>query len=97
MKNLEITAEKVREAASKCSTAAATLKVLFPEAFVPTPFHFGVNHQITTESTPSEKPLFIGNGYAPHGLEYKCLIVNRVYEMKVTEHYGWTVLTFTKK
>jgi len=30
---LEITKEKVLEAASKCSTADATLRVLFPEAF----------------------------------------------------------------
>lgn len=31
---LTITKEKVLEAASKCSTAEATLKVLFPEVFV---------------------------------------------------------------
>lgn len=31
---LKITKEKVLEAASKCSTAKETLKVLFPEAFV---------------------------------------------------------------
>lgn len=30
---LEITKEKVLEAASKCDTAKATLKVLFPEVF----------------------------------------------------------------
>lgn len=30
---LEITKEKVLEAASKCSTAKATLETLFPEAF----------------------------------------------------------------
>ena len=30
---LEITSEKVLAAASKCSTAEATLKVLFPEVF----------------------------------------------------------------
>lgn len=33
---LEITKEKVLEAASKCSTAKETLKTLFPEAFEPT-------------------------------------------------------------
>jgi len=31
---LEITKEKVLEAASKCSTAKETLKTLFPEVFV---------------------------------------------------------------
>lgn len=35
MENLTITKEKVLEAASKCSTARETLKVLFPEAFEP--------------------------------------------------------------
>jgi hypothetical protein len=35
-KRLEITAEKVLEAASKCETAKATLKTLFPEVFVAT-------------------------------------------------------------
>jgi hypothetical protein len=33
MENLTITKEKVLEAASKCETAKATLKVLFPEVF----------------------------------------------------------------
>lgn len=33
MENLTITKEKVLEAASKCSTAKETLKVLFPEVF----------------------------------------------------------------
>ncbi len=33
MEDLKITKEKVREAAAKCSTAAATLKTLFPEVF----------------------------------------------------------------
>ena len=35
MQNLTVTKERVLEAASKCSTAKATLQLLFPEAFKP--------------------------------------------------------------
>ena len=35
MKSLTVTKERVLEAASKCSTAKATLQLLFPEAFKP--------------------------------------------------------------
>jgi len=48
MEELKITKEKVLEAASKCSTAAATLKTLFPEVFEKKdePYRFEDDHQL---------------------------------------------------
>lgn len=99
MKNnkLEITAEKVREAASRCSTTAQTLKMLFPEAFESDLFHFGDEIRISPSPTRTDTPLFIGRGLAPNDLESKCLIVSSDWEMKTQIYDGRTVLTFHKK
>lgn len=94
MKTLEITKEKVLEAAAKCSTAKATLQVLFPEAFETQAHDFGQELKITTSC---ESPLYIGDGLAPHGLSRKCLIVNEDYKMEVKTYAGNKILIFTKK
>lgn len=93
---LEITREKVLEAAAKCSTAKATLQVLFPEAFENEKeiYNFGDEFRIDTWTGA---PLFIGDGLAPDGLEGKCLMVGSDYKMEVQEHSGFTMLTFTKE
>lgn len=96
MQDLKITAEKVREAASKCSTAAATLKTLFPEAFEDDgPFDFGRMRVLDTSTT--DGPLAIANGCAPIGLEYKSLVVCDGWEMKTQTNGRWTILTFHKE
>ena len=96
-KELTITKEKVREAAAKCSTADATLRALFPEAFGEV-FEFGNVWRI---SLHNDGPMFIGDGYAPKGLEHKCLVVSTGWEMRTQQHEVFgktvTVLTFHKK
>jgi hypothetical protein len=97
MSKLEITPEKVREAAAKCSTAAATLKVLFPEAFEDkdAPFEFG--DSIKLVAGYAGNPFMIGVGIAPAGLEHKCLVMAPDYEMRSMLHNSRTILTFHKK
>lgn len=56
---LKITKEKVLEAASKCSTAKATLETLFPECFIKTGFE-GFDMKGLDKSIPysfGEKPI----------------------------------------
>ena len=91
---LKITKERVLKAAEKCSTAKDTLKELFPEAFDSRAFKFGSEYLITEEC---EGPLFIGNGFAPDGLENRCLLVWGQYDMEVTESDGFKCLVFRKK
>lgn len=95
---LKVTKAAVLEAASKCSTAKATLQVLFPEAFKPSdePFEFEREHELTLNNC-TEVPLYIGNAFAPSGLEGKCLIINKGWEMRKQEHEGLTILTFHRK
>lgn len=99
MSELKITTEKVRKAAAKCSAVAATLKVLFPEAFEKTaePFEFGEDCQLSTAESVSVPPLYIGYGLAPHGLARKCLVVGDEYEMRTQQYKGRTILTFHRK
>ena len=93
---LQITKDKVLEAASKCSTTAATLKVLFPEAFENEPYKFDKEFKVSTTAM-SRYPVFIGNGCAPDGLEYQCLIVHSAYDMETQQYEGRTILVFRKK
>ena len=99
MSELKITQDKVREAAAKCSAAAETLKVLFPEAFEKKdePFEFGEDCQLSTDASFSVPPLYIGQGLAPHGLVLKCLVVSGDYEMHTQQYNGRTILTFHRK
>ncbi len=97
---LKVTKAAVLEAASKCSTAKATLQVLFPDAFKKEdePFEFGDKHELTLDAHPRhEKPLYIGHGYAPSSAILKCLILNRGWEMRQQKHDGRTILTFHRK
>ena len=99
MSELRITPEKVRAAAEKCSTAAATLKVLFPEAFEEKdePYEFTDDCKLSSWESQSIPPIYIGDEHAPPGLKYKCLIVSGSYEMRTQEHQGLTILTFHRK
>lgn len=93
---LKITKEKVLEAASKCGAASETLRALFPEAFEPMPFEFGKTHVLDRTPHP-DYPLYIGNAFAPKGLENKCLIVNAGWEMRATWYEDHQALTFHKR
>lgn len=59
-------------------------------------YYFSQDHHIDT-NMDNEKPLFIGNGLAPDGLENKCLFVHYNWEMETMNHNGYTVLTFKQK
>ena len=63
--NLNITKERILEAAAKCSTAKQTLQVLFPEAFeVPKPVY----------------PLKVGDVYKhPQGIVCRMLLIQAHY------------------
>jgi len=91
---LEITEEKILEAANKCSTAKDVLKTLFPEVFY-NYYDFGENYKINTIST--SEPFFIGQGFAPVGFSNKCLIVHPDYIVEHSERDGRQVLKFKRK
>lgn len=95
---LKITKAAVLEAASKCSTAKATLQVLFPDAFKPSdePFKFG-GATWTTAVAYSQGPLMVADSSAPHDLKGRCLFVCPGWEMRQQEHEGRTILTFYRK
>ncbi len=95
---LKITRERVLEASSKCTTAAAALKTLFPEAFEDEAFKFaGPSGKHTLDASTSNGPLCIGFSLAPDGLSGKCLLVDSHYEMKQQVHGRYTVLTFYRR
>jgi hypothetical protein len=84
---LIITKEKVLEAAEKCSTAKATLQVLFPEAFEKEvgeikPFEISLN---------TDKGIFIGDGYSPLGFEKKCVLVDMELWEQINDYKGHKV------
>lgn len=61
-------------------------------------FHFGDHSHTITKSVNDElSPLVIGDGIAPNGLELRCLLVHGGYDMEVSEHRGYKVLTFKRK
>ena len=62
-----------------------------------TPFEFG-NECLLTTAGFDKRPLIIGAGLAPDGLENKCLVVSANWQMHVTKnHEGYDVLHFTRK
>lgn len=96
---LKVTKAAVLEAASKCSTAKATLQVLFPDAFKKDdePFGFSEGDKLSRFIEESVGPLYIGDGYAPVDIRNKCLIVNDGWEMRQQQYDGRTILTFHRK
>lgn len=96
---LKVTKAAVLEAASKCSTAKATLQVLFPDAFKKDdgPFGFKEGDKLSGYLQNSVEPIYIGYGDCPTSLSYKCLVVQKGWEMRQQEHHGRTILTFHRK
>jgi hypothetical protein len=92
---MNITPEKIRQAANECPEAAKTLKTLFPEVFEDEFYDFVENEFVLGAS--AGKPLFIGVGWAPDGMRGKCLIVGDGYKMDTVVYQGRTVLYFKKK
>lgn len=95
MNTLNITPERVKQAAQENPESANTLKTLFPEVFKNEPFKFGRNYMIGTSYGGT--PLMIGLGLAPDGLEKKCLVLNSDFTMETMEHVGATILIFREK
>ncbi len=97
---LKVTKAAVLQAASKCSTAKATLQVLFPDAFKKDDelFEFKEGDKLSGYLQNSVEPIYIaGDGDCPTSLSYKCLVVRRGWEMREQKHYGRTILTFHRK
>ena len=97
---LRVTKERVLLAASKCSTARATLQALFPEAFEGEPYQFakGLSDTITVRTTTHDPcPLYLGMGNAPDGLSGRCLMVKPTFEMRVTETPNGKALSFVRR
>lgn len=96
---LKVTKAAVLEAASKCSTAKATLQVLFPDAFKKEdePFEFKEGDKLSGYLQNSVEPIYIGDGDCPTSLSYKCLVVQKGWEMRKQKHCGRTILTFHRK
>jgi hypothetical protein len=92
---LEITKEKVLEAASKCSQAKETLKTLFPECFD------GRSGNIkdcdVTTSTRDNKYLCIAQGFAPIGLEDKCFALSDEFNWEMKKYASRLILIPTNK
>jgi hypothetical protein len=60
-------------------------------------FDFGGNHVINTTSN-NGVPLMIGFGLAPKDtLQYRCLVVNKDYELEIEQNNGHKILLFKKK
>lgn len=86
---LEITKEKVLEAAEKCSQAKETLKTLFPECFDNSideidPF------TITTFNNGNF--IFIGESLAPQGFKNRCFGLSDKYDWELTTNRGYQIL-----
>ena len=91
---LKITADMVREAAAKCSTAKQTLETLFPEAFEEDKyFDFGEEFILKT----SGQPFKIGWEIPPSKLKGKCLLVDNSWEVEMVKHGAWTLIIPTRK
>ena len=79
-----------------CSDWKRKIEREFPEVFKKLEFDFQREHLVSVDSDDS-RPLYIGNGHAPEGLNYRCLVVNEKFKMSVTEERGRQIITFTKK
>jgi hypothetical protein len=95
MDTLNITPERVKQAAQENPEAANTLKTLFPEVFKNEPFDFGRKYTIC--GSTGGTPLAIGMGLAPNGMEGKCLVLNEYFTMETMERCGVTILIFREK
>ena len=90
------TKEQILKASKKSPEAQEVLEELFPEAFEPELFEFGISYPLDLES--NSKPIIIGLGVAPRHLKYKCLLVDtRKFELNVDDFNQYKVLTFNKK
>jgi hypothetical protein len=104
MKNYNVDEEFIKEAhKAACTDWKAKIKDRFPDVFKSLPFEFGREITINTDSNNQEKfPLFIGQNWAPNGLEYKCLLFDESrWKMETIKsngiHGGYTAISFTKK
>jgi hypothetical protein len=97
MKTFEVSEKFIQEAYdSACSEWKQKIKEKFPEAIVKKPFNFDKSWTVTT-SNQGDKPIIIGQGWAPDGKEFECLVVNDGWEMRVSEHSGRQVMEFFRK
>lgn len=92
---LKITKEKVLEAASKCSTAKATLETLFPECFVKDKYFLFPNE--FTVKTSETDPLIIAFNLAPDGMRNRCLYVRPGFDVEIIKEQGRTFIAFKTK
>lgn len=76
---MEITKERVLEAASKCSQAKETLKTLFPEAFD----EKVVIQDFLVEKGAYDRMIFIAAGLAPAGYELRSFGLNEDFNWKI--------------
>ena len=98
MNTLNITKEKVLEAASKCSTAKATLQVLFPEAFEPEKVKVTTVIPNTNNDGCSDSPVSVATDNFNNGTYGGSLLIRPGFTYKETKtDTGYTVLTFYKK
>jgi len=86
---LEITKEKVLEAASKCSQAKETLKILFPECFEK---NIDEIYPFTVTEFNNGNMIFIGTSLAPPLLVHKCFVLSTEYEWNLSENKGYQIL-----
>lgn len=75
------------------STMKEKLKEQFPEVFKARPIEFGSKFTLDMEAG---KDIFIGNGWAPEGLQQKCLFLGEGVSVEVKKHGRNTMLVFTK-
>ncbi len=88
------TKEQIIEAAGTSEEAKNALKKLFPDVFPAEPHEFISNFVVADNVN---NILSIGSGFAPFGLERKCLAVHRNFRVEQEEYNGRTILTFFKK
>jgi hypothetical protein len=96
-RTFEVSEKFIQEAyTSACSEWKQKIKEKFPEAILEKPFNFDKSWTVTT-SNQGDRPIIIGQGWAPDGKEFECLVVNDGWEMRVSEHNGRQVLEFFRK
>lgn len=91
------TNEKIRQFAEQNPDMEEVMKEKFPEAFESEYFDFGDQCKLSRYPDESINCLFIGNGLAPRGLEFKCLVVKKGWDLETEELNGRTILKFHRK
>ena len=77
--------------------AMKALQGEYPQHFPAPVFNFGRETTITVSITESN-PLFIADGLAPEGKEFKLLCINHHdFEYKIVKHSGYDMLEFIRK